>query len=149
MPELIDQSREKLVGMMVQLVNDSREANKVVYVRFLEVAIELALKSERLCQQIARPVIAQVFQDFFKLLDILTQVTVMDFVVKLAENEYGIKMLNEQNFIHNLFEQFGGSSDDSFGFLSSNMLLVGAKLYSVDAALFNPFENKNYMSMLR
>ena len=73
----------------------------------------------------------------------------MDFVVKLAENEHGIKVLNEQNFIHNLFEEFGGSSEDSFGFLSSNMLLVGAKLYSVDPALFNPFDNKNYMSMLR
>jgi len=57
--------------------------------------------------------------------------------------------LNEQNFINNLFTQFGGQNEDSYGFLTSNMLLVGAKLYSVDPALFNPFENQNYMGMLR
>lgn len=57
-PEMIDQSKEKLVGMMLQLVNDSREANKVIYVRFLEVAVEMAVRSERLCQEIARPVLS-------------------------------------------------------------------------------------------
>jgi hypothetical protein len=44
--------------MMLQLVNDSREANKVIYVRFLEVAVEIATRSERLCQEIARPVLS-------------------------------------------------------------------------------------------
>jgi hypothetical protein len=39
MPQLIDQSKDKLVGMMLNLVNESREANKVVYVRFLEVSV--------------------------------------------------------------------------------------------------------------
>lgn len=29
------------------------------------------------------------------------------------------------------------------------MLVVGAKLYSVDTEVFNVFENKNYMTMLR
>lgn len=57
-PEMIDASKEKLVGMMLQLVNDSREANKVIYVRFLEVAVEMAVRSERLCQDIARPVLS-------------------------------------------------------------------------------------------
>lgn len=55
---MIDQSKEKLVGMMLQLVNDSREADKVIYVRFLEVAVEMAIRTERLCQEIARPVLS-------------------------------------------------------------------------------------------
>lgn len=29
------------------------------------------------------------------------------------------------------------------------MLVVGAKIYSVDTEVFNVFENKNYMKMLR
>lgn len=53
----------------------------------------------------------------------------MDFVVKLSESPHGIKLLNESNFIDKLFETFGGANEDSFGFITSNMLLVGSKLY--------------------
>lgn len=56
--------------------------------------------------------------------------------------------MNESNFINNLFEVYG-SSNDSFGFITSNMLLVGAKLYQIDPELFNPFENENYMKMFK
>lgn len=35
------------------------------------------------------------------------------------------------------------------GYLSSNMLMIGAKLFSVDPTLFNPFENVNYMNQLK
>lgn len=79
----------------------------------------------------SKPIIHVVFEDFFTSLssDILTQVTIMDFVVRLSENSHGIKLLNECNFIHKLFETFGGSNEDSFGFITSNMLLVGSKLY--------------------
>ena len=52
----------------------------------------------------------------------------MDFVVKLSESPHGVKIMNESGFIDNLFSTFG--DNDSFGFISSNMLLVGAKLYS-------------------
>jgi hypothetical protein len=69
----------------------------------------------------------------------------MDFIVKLSENEHGVKIMNESSFIQNLFETYGGKNEDSFGFISSNMLLVGAKLYSIDVELFNPFECPNYM----
>jgi hypothetical protein len=44
-----------------------------------------------------------------------------------------------------LFNQYGGQNEDSFGFISSNMLIVGAKLYSIDPNLFNLFENENYI----
>ena len=73
----------------------------------------------------------------------------MDFVVKLSENEYGLKIMNESNFIQNLFETYGGKNDDSFGFISSNMLLVGAKLYSIDVTLFNPFQSPNFMALFK
>jgi len=78
----------------------------------------------------------------------------MDFVVKLSESPYGVKIMNESGFIENLYSTFGGGND-SFGFISSNMLLVGAKLYSEgvntdsNELLFNPFENENYMNMLK
>lgn len=51
--------------------------------------------------------------------------------------------------MNNLFETFGGSNEDSFGFISSNMLLVGSKLYQMDNNLFNPFENVNFMKMFK
>mmetsp|Transcript_7445 Transcript_7445/g.12581 ORF Transcript_7445/g.12581 Transcript_7445/m.12581 type:complete len:171 (-) Transcript_7445:487-999(-) len=73
----------------------------------------------------------------------------MDFVVKLSDSQYGFKIMNESNFIENLFKQFGGEGNDSFGFISSNMLLVGAKLYSISPSLFDPFENANFMAMFR
>lgn len=70
------------------------------------------------------------FKEFFGAFksDILTQVTIMDFVVKLSESPFGVLLMNESEFIDQLFSTFG--DNDSFGFLSSNMLLVGAKLYS-------------------
>mmetsp|Transcript_31667 Transcript_31667/g.48442 ORF Transcript_31667/g.48442 Transcript_31667/m.48442 type:complete len:176 (+) Transcript_31667:786-1313(+) len=73
----------------------------------------------------------------------------MDFVVKLSESPSGVSLMNESEFISKLFFTFGGGNEDSFGFISSSMLLVGAKLYSLDPKLFNPFENKNYMKMFR
>ena len=42
------------------------------------------------------------------MLDILTQVSIMDFVVKLTENDNGSKLLNESGFITKLFDKFGG-----------------------------------------
>lgn len=73
----------------------------------------------------------------------------MDFVVELCKSAHGFTVMNESNFINNLFDTYGGTNEDSFGFITSNMLLVGAKLFSLDPSLFNPFENKNYMNMLR
>lgn len=64
-----------------------RDANKVIYIRLFELAVELAISSEGLCTHVAKPIITQVFYDFFQMLDILTQVTIMDFVGKLAANE--------------------------------------------------------------
>ena len=57
--------------------------------------------------------------------------------------------MNESKFIDKLFETFGGNNEDSFGFITSNMLLVGAKLFSISPKLFDPFQNNNYMAMLR
>ena len=136
--------------------NNAENNNTTIYIRFFELAVSLALASDRLCQSISKPVISQVFADFFDRFkeDILTQVTIMDFVVKLSESPYGVKIMNESGFIDNLFSTFN-SNNDSFGFITSNMLLVGAKLYSEgvntesNELLFNPFENKNYMGMLR
>lgn len=83
------------------------------------------------------------------MMDMLTQVTIMDLVVKLTESPYGVKLMNQAKFIDNLFDKFGGQNEDSFGFLTSNMILVGAKLYSIDIELFNPFESENYMAMYK
>lgn len=57
--------------------------------------------------------------------------------------------MNEAAFIEQLFNNFGGQNEDSFSFLTSNMLLVGAKIYSEDPTAFNLFENQNYILMLR
>lgn len=122
-----------------------RDTNKVIYIRLFELGVELAICSEGLCKSIAKPIITQVFGDFFDMLDILTQVTIMDFVGKLAANEHALKLMNESQFIDLLFSRFGGQNDDSFSFLTSNMLLVGAKIYSEDPTAFEVFENENYM----
>ena len=81
----------------------------------------------------------------------LTKVVIMDFIVVLSDNEHGVKVMNESDFISKLFDMYGGANQDadSFGFISSNMLLVGAKLYSMGPHLFNPLENKNFMMTLR
>ena len=73
----------------------------------------------------------------------------MDFAVKLTESEIGVQLMNESNFIDNLFSHFAGSNEDSFGFITSNLLVVGATLYSIDINLFDPFANQNFMQMLR
>jgi len=83
------------------------------------------------------------------MMDMLTQVTIMDFVGKLSTSLHGARLMNEANFLEELFNNFGGQNEDSFSFLTSNMLLVGAKMYSQDPTVFNPFENQNYMLMLR
>lgn len=91
----------------------------------------------------------QVFSDFFEFLDPLSQISIMDFIIKLSENEQCLQVMTEANFIQRLFETYGKPGEDSYGFITSNMLLVGAKLYSMDTELFNVFENENYTSMLK
>jgi hypothetical protein len=49
--------------------------------------------------------------------------------------------MNQTGFLEKLFNTFGGQNEDMFGFLNSDMLLVGAKLYSIDPSIFNIFEN--------
>lgn len=147
--EMLKAAQPQLQQLFLSQLKESFDSNKTVYVRFYELAVELALKSPMLCQSVARPIITQVFQDFFQTMDLLTQVTIMDFVVKLTENENGVYLMNESNFIDNLFSHFGGDNEDSFGFITSNLLVVGAKLYSIDTALFDPFANQNFMHMLR
>ena len=73
----------------------------------------------------------------------------MDFVVKLCENEHGFKVMNESNFIATLFDKFGAPGSDAYGFINSNMLLVGSKLYSIDHTLFDPFTCANFLTMLK
>jgi len=73
----------------------------------------------------------------------------MDFVVKLSENEHGVSIMNESDFVSKLFEQFGAPGDDQYGFINSNMLLVASKLYSISSSHFDPFASENYMQMLR
>ena len=73
----------------------------------------------------------------------LTQVTIMDLVVQLMESENGVALINESGFIKKLFEQHAGDQT----FVRSNMLLVGAKLFSMDR--FEAFDSPNYMEMLR
>lgn len=146
------QINSEMVDLLkLQLVSARDAKSMVVYIRFFEVAVRLAVASESLCQEVSKPIIHEVFLDFFGQLssDILTQVTIMDFVVKLSESPFGIKLMNESDFINRLFETFAGTNEDSFGFITSNMLLVGAKLYQIDPLLFNPFENLNFMSMFK
>ena len=60
--------------------------------------------------------------------------------------------MNNSNFIQKMFEQYGSPGQDSYGFINSSMLIVGAKLYSIDVKLFDPFDPfkcDNFMGMLR
>lgn len=69
---LIDNGKEELSGLLIQQLNSSKDAKEmIVYVRFFEVAVEIALESDNLCQKIAKVVIGEVFKDFFSF-DILT-----------------------------------------------------------------------------
>ena len=73
----------------------------------------------------------------------LTQVTVMDFIVILMESEHGVSLMNESGFIETLFKKHSGDQT----FVRSNMLLVGAKLFSMGQ--FEALDSHNYMEMLR
>ena len=121
----------------------------VIYVRIFELAVELTLLSANLYEKVAKPVIALAFSDFFEMNDLLSQISIMDFVVKLSESPISVASLSESNFIDRLFAHFGNPESNAYGFINSNMLMVGAKIYSVNPSLFNPFENPNYMEMLR
>lgn len=81
--------------------------NKVVYVRLFELAVNVAISSAVLCEGLAKEPIGQVFADFDQL-DMLTQVTIMDFVVVLMESPHGVALMNESGFIKKLFEKHAG-----------------------------------------
>ena len=76
----------------------------VVYVRYVELAVQLATKSELLCHGLAKSIIHKVFADFFDMMDLLSQISIMDFVVALSESEFGVQLMNESNFITKLFD---------------------------------------------
>jgi hypothetical protein len=45
----------------------------VVYVRYFELAVEMACSSSYMCSEVAKPLVAQVFADFFDpAIDMLT-----------------------------------------------------------------------------
>lgn len=44
----------------------------VIYVRYVELAVELATKSELLCHGLAKSIIHKVFADFFDMIDLLS-----------------------------------------------------------------------------
>lgn len=132
------------------MLSQSKQGNLVVYVRYFELAVDLACSSYNLCTQVAKGLVAQVFSDFFDAdMDMLTQVTLMDFVVKLSENETGVHLMNESSFVNKLFEHYGAPGNDQYGFVNSNMLLVASKLYSIQSSHFDPFSSENFMQMLR
>lgn len=90
------------------MIHHYREVNKIIYIRIFELVVRIASTSEKLCGHLAKPIISQVFLDFFEFLDILTQVTIMDFVVILCKSPYGVNVMNESGFLDKLFERFGG-----------------------------------------
>lgn len=155
-PQLLAADNDNMTTMN-KSVSDTLAVNLmnkklVEYVRVVELFVSIACQSELLCQSLAKPALSQIFEDFFSDdIDLLTKVVIMDFIVILADNEFGVKVMNESSFISKLFDFYGGANSeaDSFGFVGSNMLLVGAKLYSMDPALFNAPENKNFMITLR
>ena len=67
----------------------------------------------------------------------------MDFIVILMESEHGVSLMNESGFIETLFKKHSGDQT----FVRSNMLLVGAKLFSMGQ--FEALDSHNYMEMLR
>lgn len=129
-------------GHLKGLLAEHNAGNKVVYVRLFELAVNVAVSSKILCETLAKEPIGQVFAEF-ESLDMLTQVTIMDFVVVLMESPNGVAIMNESGFIQKLFEKHAGDQT----FVRSNMLLVGAKLFSMGR--FDAFESPNYMEMLR
>lgn len=96
-----------LQGYLKGLLIEHNAGNKVVYVRLFELAVNVATSSAALCETLAKEPIGQVFADFDNL-DMLTQVTIMDFVVVLMESPHGIALMNESGFIKSLFEKHAG-----------------------------------------
>lgn len=64
-PDMAQESYSKLVELIQHNLEQTLEANKVIYIRFFEVAINIAMISDRLCQKIAKPLLNLVFADFF------------------------------------------------------------------------------------
>jgi hypothetical protein len=94
------------------MIHHYREVNKIIYIRIFELVVRIASSSEKLCGHLGKPIISQVFSDFFEFLDILTQVTIMDFVVILCKSPYGVSLMNESGFLDKLFDSYGGQNDD-------------------------------------
>lgn len=66
------ESKDMLVDNLLDTLVHFREANKVIYIRLFELGVEMAISSEGLCNNFGKPIISQVFEDFFEMLDILT-----------------------------------------------------------------------------
>jgi len=61
-----------LVGQFDGRLEETRKSNMVVYVRYVELAVELSTKSEVLCLGLAKPILHKVFADFFDMMDLLS-----------------------------------------------------------------------------
>ncbi|CDW80652.1 UNKNOWN [Stylonychia lemnae] len=128
------------------LIKGIMSENTVVMVRYFELACNLAQISPEL-SQLTEPVIEQVFEQFFNL-DMLTQMAVMDFVAILGQNQQTSMILAKKQFLPKLFEKFR-YGEDHYGFITNNLVVLGAFIYSVNAKIYNPLQSEDYLAYFR
>lgn len=86
----IEANKELIENLIEQGIND---ANTIVQIRYVELAIHLALISERI-KAIVEPAILKVFEKFFSM-DPLTQINTMDFVNLLDKKPWTSQILTK------------------------------------------------------
>lgn len=113
------------------MLEGAQSSDTLICTRYFELAVNLAVQDSILVP-IASAAIEHVLnQQFFVSDDILFQLSLMDFVVKIGHKEWSSHILGKNNFLPKMLDK-AATEGDTYGFLSHTMIQAAACIYSKD-----------------
>ncbi len=73
---------------------------------------------------------------------------IMDLVGTLSEHEWTSMFLAESKFLQRLLTKYANNSD-TYGFITKNLITLGAFVFSQNPSSFNAITNKDYVGFLK
>ena len=109
----------------------------------------MALINTEVCS-IVEPSLQVVFNQFFEIdSDPLSQMAIMDFITTLTQQPWTQMFIAKSNFLERLLHKYAHNQGDTYGFITNNLISLGAFVYSQNKEVFNALANQDYVAILK
>ena len=80
--------------------------------------------------------------------DPLSQMAIMDFVGTLSQEPWTSMFLAQSKFLERILHKYA-TDGDAYGFITNNLIALGAFVYSQNPLIFDALSNKDYVFFFR